>query len=49
MQPVMAAEWRNPSGRRMVAVVNAATSPQRFEAPGISLDLAPLEVRFVKD
>ncbi len=48
MQPVMAAEWRNPSGNRMVAIVNATTAPQRFEASGISLELAPLEVKFVR-
>ena len=46
--PVLASEWRSPSGKRMVAVVNATTAPRRFEAQGISLDLAPLEVVLVK-
>jgi hypothetical protein len=45
--PVMASEWRSPSGRRMIAVVNATATPRRFEADGISLDLAPLEVALV--
>ena len=43
----MAAEWKAPSGRRMVAVVNATTEPRRFEGAGVSVDLAPLEVRIV--
>ena len=47
MPPVMAAEWKAPSGRRMVAVVNATTEPRRFEGAGVSVDLAPLEVRIV--
>ena len=42
--PVMAAEWKSPSGGRMIAVVNAATVRRRFEAAGVSLDLEPLEV-----
>lgn len=47
MSPVMAAEWKSPAGRRIVAVVNVADTPRRFEAGGVSLDLAPLEVRIV--
>jgi hypothetical protein len=31
----------------MIAVVNATATPRRFEADGISLDLAPLEVALV--
>jgi hypothetical protein len=46
--PVMAAEWRSPSGRRMTAVANATTVPRRFEAQGASVELAPLEVAFVE-
>ena len=43
----LAAEWKSPAGRRIVAVVNVAETPRRFEAGGVSLDLAPLEVRIV--
>jgi hypothetical protein len=45
--PVMASEWRSPSGRHMIAVVNASATTRRFESDGISLDLAPLEVVLV--
>jgi len=44
----MAAEWRDPSGRRMIAVVNATETPRRFEASGISLSLNPLEIKLVE-
>jgi hypothetical protein len=48
LPPVMAAEWRNTSGRRMLAVVNATETPRRFETSGVSLSLNPLEIKFVE-
>ena len=48
LPPVMAAAWRNTSGRRMLAVVNATETPRRFEASGVSLSLNPLEIKFVE-
>ena len=48
LPPVMAAEWRNTSGRRMLAVVNATETPRRFETSGVSLSLNPLEIKLVE-
>ena len=47
LPPVMAAEWRNTSGRRMLAVVNATETPRRFAHAEISLELEPLEIKLV--
>ena len=43
--PVMAAKWRNPSGRTMMAVANVTGEERRFEGDGIAWNLAPFEIR----
>ena len=48
LPPVMAARWANPAGERMIAVVNTTETHRRFAASGISMELEPLEVKFVK-
>ena len=48
LPPVMAAEWKAPSGRRMVAVVNVTETPRRFAASGTVRELGPLEISYVE-